>query len=303
MRPRRRRRRISPPSCAWSRASACSTSAAAGAASRSISPGRRMSRCSESPCPRRNCATPAPARRRKGSPAGCGSSWLDWREVEGRFDRIVSVGMFEHVGPPHYRRFLARCRELLATDGADAPPHDRPRRRAGRDRPLDRQIYLPRRLRPRAQPDRAGDRAIVAVADRPRGAPRLHYARTLDTWYERVQAAQGEIVALYDERFFRMWQFYLAGGIAAFRHDGHLVFQLQLARRRDGAAADPRLYGRGEALVRPVITVISGDLRYFPAHESDFRRLADLSDFSANVGSSERLPAGELGSGSLVSLG
>jgi cyclopropane-fatty-acyl-phospholipid synthase len=61
---------------------------------------------------------------------------------------------------------------------------------------------------------------------------RLHYARTLDHWYERTGAARDEIVELYDERFFRMWQFYLAGAIAAFRRDGHAVFQLQLARER-----------------------------------------------------------------------
>jgi cyclopropane-fatty-acyl-phospholipid synthase len=64
---------------------------------------------------------------------------------------------------------------------------------------------------------------------------RGHYERTLAAWYERVQAARAEIVALRGERFFLMWSFYLAGGIAAFRHGGHLVFQLQLARRQDGA--------------------------------------------------------------------
>ena len=63
---------------------------------------------------------------------------------------------------------------------------------------------------------------------------RLHYARTTSLWYDRVTAAHDEIVAIYDERFFRMWQFYLAGAVAAFRHDALLVFQLQLARRRDG---------------------------------------------------------------------
>jgi cyclopropane-fatty-acyl-phospholipid synthase len=64
---------------------------------------------------------------------------------------------------------------------------------------------------------------------------RLHYARTTSLWYDRVTAAEAEIVALYDARFFRMWQFYLAGAVAAFRHDALLVFQLQLARRRDAA--------------------------------------------------------------------
>jgi cyclopropane-fatty-acyl-phospholipid synthase len=64
---------------------------------------------------------------------------------------------------------------------------------------------------------------------------RLHYARTLACWYERTVAAGDAIARLYDERFLRMWLFYLAGGIAAFRHDSFAVFQLQLARRRDAA--------------------------------------------------------------------
>jgi cyclopropane-fatty-acyl-phospholipid synthase len=62
---------------------------------------------------------------------------------------------------------------------------------------------------------------------------RLHYARTLACWYERTLAAREEIAGRYGERFLRMWLFYLAGGIAAFRHDSYAVFQLQLARRRD----------------------------------------------------------------------
>lgn len=62
---------------------------------------------------------------------------------------------------------------------------------------------------------------------------RLHYAHTLSHWYSRVVAARDEIVELYDERFFRMWQFYLAGALVAFRHDAHLNFQIQLTRRRE----------------------------------------------------------------------
>jgi cyclopropane-fatty-acyl-phospholipid synthase len=62
---------------------------------------------------------------------------------------------------------------------------------------------------------------------------RLHYAYTLSHWYERVVSSRDAIIALYDERFFRMWQFYLAGAIVAFRHDAHLNFQIQLSRRRE----------------------------------------------------------------------
>jgi cyclopropane-fatty-acyl-phospholipid synthase len=171
---------------------------------------------------------------------------LDWREVEGRFDRIVSVGMFEHVGPPHYRRFLARCRELMTEDGlmllhsvarADGP--------GATDKWLAKYIFPGGYVPALSQIAPAIERSWLWLTDLE--ALRGHYERTLDAWYERVQAARGEIVALYDERFFRMWSFYLAGGIAAFRHGGHLVFQLQLARRQDGAPMTRDYIGEAEA--------------------------------------------------------
>jgi cyclopropane-fatty-acyl-phospholipid synthase len=161
---------------------------------------------------------------------------LDWRDIRGRFDRIVSVGMFEHVGPPHYRAFLARCRELMSEDGlmllhtvgrADGP--------GPTDKWLAKYIFPGGYVPALSQIAPAVERSWLWLTDLE--VLRGHYERTLDAWYERVQAAREEIVALYDERFFRMWSFYLAGGIAAFRHGGHLVFQLQLARRQEGAPA------------------------------------------------------------------
>lgn len=160
----------------------------------------------------------------------------DWRDVAGRFDRIVSVGMFEHVGPPHYRAFLDRCRDLLSEDGlmllhtigrADGP--------GATDPWLARYIFPGGYVPALSQIAPAIERSWLWLTDLE--VLRGHYARTLAAWYERVQAARGEIVALHDERFFRMWSFYLAGGIAAFRHGGHVVFQLQLARRQEGAPA------------------------------------------------------------------
>ncbi|MEA3052007.1 MAG: cyclopropane-fatty-acyl-phospholipid synthase [Sphingomonadales bacterium] len=161
---------------------------------------------------------------------------LDWRDIRGRFDRIVSVGMFEHVGPPHYRAFLARCRELMSEDGlmllhtvgrADGP--------GPTDKWLAKYIFPGGYVPALSQIAPAIERSWLWLTDLE--VLRGHYERTLDAWYERVQAAREEIVALYDELFFRMWSFYLAGGIAAFRHGGHLVFQLQLARRQEGAPA------------------------------------------------------------------
>ena len=157
---------------------------------------------------------------------------LDYRQVTGLFDRIVSVGMFEHVGPPHYRTFFDTCRNLLAPDGvmllhtigrADGP--------GATDPWLAKYIFPGGYVPALSQIMPAIERAFLWVTDIE--ALRLHYAFTTALWYERVTAHEAEITGLYDTRFFRMWQFYLAGAIAAFRHDGHLVFQIQLTRKRD----------------------------------------------------------------------
>jgi cyclopropane-fatty-acyl-phospholipid synthase len=79
---------------------------------------------------------------------------------------------------------------------------------------------------------------------------RLHYARTIGHWYDRVVAAKDRIVALYDDRFYRMWTFYLAGAISAFRHDGHVVFQMQIARRRETVPLTRDYMGVGESTLR-----------------------------------------------------
>jgi len=157
---------------------------------------------------------------------------LDYRQIEGEFDRIVSVGMFEHVGPPHYRTFFEKCRDLLNPDGvmllhtigrADGP---------GATDPFIAKYIFPGAYVPAlSQIAPAVERAFLWITDLE--VLRLHYAHTVDHWYDRVTAAEAEITRLHDARFFRMWQFYLAGGRAAFRHDGHLVFQMQLTRKRD----------------------------------------------------------------------
>ena len=157
---------------------------------------------------------------------------LDYREVSGSFDRIVSVGMFEHVGPPHYRTFFDTCRRLLRPDGvmllhtigrADGP--------GATDPWLAKYIFPGGYVPALSQMMPAIERSYLWLTDLE--VLRLHYAYTLEHWYDRVTAARAQIIALYDERFFRMWQFYLAGGISAFRHDGHCVFQLQLSPKRD----------------------------------------------------------------------
>ena len=174
--------------------------------------------------------------RARAAAAGCAGRVqfepIDYRDVTGTFDRIVSVGMFEHVGPPYYQRFFDRCRDLLAPDGvmllhtigrAEGP--------GATDRWIRKYIFPGGHIPALSQIAPAIERSALWLTDLE--ILRLHYARTLELWYERATAAGDTIRALYDERFFRMWQFYLAGAIAAFRHDGHVNFQIQLTRRRD----------------------------------------------------------------------
>lgn len=177
---------------------------------------------------------------------------MDYRQLRGSFDRIVSVGMFEHVGPPNYRTFFDTCRALLSPDGimllhtigrADGP--------APTDRWLARHIFPGGYVPALSQVAAAVEDARLWITDVE--VLRLHYAYTLSHWYRRVVAAKDDIVALYDERFFRMWQFYLAGALVAFRHDAHLNFQIQLTRRRETlpltrdymSAVEPNVSGLG----------------------------------------------------------
>jgi cyclopropane-fatty-acyl-phospholipid synthase len=182
----------------------------------------------------------------------------DYREVRGEFDRIVSVGMFEHVGPPHFRVFFDRCRELLAPEGlmllhtiarADGP--------GATDAWLARYIFPGGYIPALSQIAPALEKSWLWLRDLEVLGP--HYEWTLGRWYERATAARQQIVSIYDERFFRMWQFFLAGGVAAFRHDALVVFQLQLARTRQGwptrrdymAAEESRLLARAVDGVSP----------------------------------------------------
>jgi cyclopropane-fatty-acyl-phospholipid synthase len=157
---------------------------------------------------------------------------IDYRALTGQFDRIVSVGMFEHVGLPHYRQFFDKVHSLLTPDGvalihtiarADGP---------GATDPWTAKYIFPGGYAPAlSQITPAVERAWLWITDIE--VLRLHYALTLEEWYRRAVAAEDKIVALYDARFFRMWQFYLAAAIAAFRNDGHMNVQVQLTRKRD----------------------------------------------------------------------
>ena len=156
----------------------------------------------------------------------------DYREQTGTFDRIVSVGMFEHVGVRHYREFFRAVRDLLAEDGV-AVLHSIGRMDGpGATNPWIRKYIFPGGYSPAlSEVLPAVERQGLWVTDIE--ILRLHYAETLRAWRQRFAANRAQIAALYDERFCRMWEFYLVGCELAFRRMGHMVFQMQLARRQD----------------------------------------------------------------------
>jgi cyclopropane-fatty-acyl-phospholipid synthase len=156
----------------------------------------------------------------------------DYRDVEGPFDRIVSVGMFEHVGAGGYDEYFAHVRRLLKDDGvmllhaigrSDTP---------GATNPWIQKYIFPGGYIPSVSEVMAAiERSRLFVTDVE--ILRLHYADTLRIWRERFLARRDEAKAMYDERFCRMWEFYLAGSETSFRVDGHMVFQFQLTKRQD----------------------------------------------------------------------
>jgi cyclopropane-fatty-acyl-phospholipid synthase len=156
----------------------------------------------------------------------------DYREEEGRYDRIVSVGMFEHVGINHYGAFFAKLKALLTADGV-ALLHSIGRMDGpGSTNPWIRKYIFPGGYVPALS-------EVVPVVERLRlwvadiEILRLHYAETLRAWRQRFLRNREQLRGIYDERFCRMWEMYLVGSEIAFRRHGHLVFQMQLAKAVD----------------------------------------------------------------------
>lgn len=157
---------------------------------------------------------------------------IDYRHVQETFDRIVSVGMFEHVGRPNFQIYFDTIRDRLRPDGvalvhtiarADGP---------GVTDPWTQKYIFPGGYAP------ALSEIIPHVEKSWLWATdieilRVHYGHTLTHWYNSCLEKRAEIEAIYDERFYRMWMFYLAAAANAFFHDGHMNAQIQLTRRRD----------------------------------------------------------------------
>jgi cyclopropane-fatty-acyl-phospholipid synthase len=158
----------------------------------------------------------------------------DYRKVEETFDRIVSVGMFEHVGVHHYGEFFAKVNELLTEDGVmllHSIGHMSP---PGTASPWLRKYIFPGAYSPAlSEVFTAVEQNSLWVTDLE--FLRLHYAKTLAQWEKRFQTNRAEVARMYDERFCRMWEFYLISAEMMFRTGSQLVFHMQLAKKRDAA--------------------------------------------------------------------
>jgi cyclopropane-fatty-acyl-phospholipid synthase len=175
----------------------------------------------------------------------------DYRDVSGPFDRIASVGMFEHVGVDFYETYFRRCAELLADDGimmlhsigrSEGPDVTNPW--------IVKYIFPGGYIPALSEVLPAIERAGLLVCDIE--ILRLHYAETLKAWRERFMARREEAVRLYDERFARMWEFYLACSEMSFRKQNLMNFQIQLTKRQGVVPMTRDYIAREEAKLRGI---------------------------------------------------
>jgi cyclopropane-fatty-acyl-phospholipid synthase len=157
---------------------------------------------------------------------------LDYRDLEGRYDRVVSVGMMEHVGIGHFEAYFGKIRSLLADDGfafVHCIGRMRPPSSTG---PFIRKYIFPGAYVPSlSEVFAATERTDLWVADME--VLRLHYHYTLQHWRRRFAANRERAAELYDERFCRMWEYYLAAVDVGFSNGGNMVFQLLLSAKID----------------------------------------------------------------------
>ncbi len=173
----------------------------------------------------------------------------DYRDVDQQFDRIVSVGMFEHVGVANYDEYFNKARDLLRDDGVmELHAIGRSERPCATNPWIKKYIFPGGYIPALSEVTAAIERSGLFITDIE--ILRLHYADTLKAWRQRFNAHRDEIRAMYDERFCRMWEFYLVGSEISFRVYGHMVFQIQLAKRQDVAPRTRDYIGEREAQLR-----------------------------------------------------
>ena len=166
---------------------------------------------------------------------------VDYRELKGNFDRIVSVGMFEHVGTKFYRTFFNTIKRLLKDDGIGLlhtiGSIDRPQPGA----PFIQRYIFPGGVVPSySQIIKPLEKSGLIVSDSETLV--RHYDKTLESWLERFTSKRGEVKDLFDEKFVKCWEFYLASCASAFKYRDLVVFQLQLVKNFDSIPSNRRDY-------------------------------------------------------------
>jgi cyclopropane-fatty-acyl-phospholipid synthase len=174
---------------------------------------------------------------------------LDYRALDAKFERIVSVGMFEHVGIDFYDVFFNKTADLLTDDGvmllhtignSDVPDFTNPW--------IVKYIFPGGHLPSLSDITASVERSKLIITDVE--VLRLHYAKTLRHWRERFMARRDEAVALYDERFCRIWEFYLSASETAFQYEDVVIFQLQIAKRQENVPLTRGYIGEAEEVLR-----------------------------------------------------
>ena len=154
---------------------------------------------------------------------------MDYRELNEKFDRVVSVGMFEHVGRKFYKKFFKQVGKLLVNNGVALihtigsvnPPRN--------PHPWITKYIFPGGYTPSlSEVTGPIEKADLIISDIE--VLKMHYSFTLKHWKERCVKNRGKIVEMFDERFFRMWEFYLTGCEAAFKWGDQVVYQFQLIK-------------------------------------------------------------------------
>ena len=157
---------------------------------------------------------------------------IDYRQLSEKFDRIVSVGMFEHVGRKFYQTYFNAVSKLLSEDGialihtigSSMPPRN--------PHPWISKYIFPGGYTPslsEVTPPIENSGLLISDVE----VLRMHYAHTLRNWKERFLSKKSEVLEMFDERFFRMWEFYLAGCEMSFKWGDQVVFQFQLTKKNN----------------------------------------------------------------------
>lgn len=166
---------------------------------------------------------------------------MDYREIGGQFDRIVSVGMFEHVGPPHCHEYFGKIREVLTDDGV-ALVHTIGRLAT----PANQSPWILKYIFPGGHVPAMTE--VLPHIEKTGLIPtdievwRLHYAHTLRHWLTRFEAHKDKVLSLFDERFYRKWRYYLIASEMTFRDGYQAVFQFQLTRNLESVVPNTRDY-------------------------------------------------------------